>query len=377
MNLLKGHHITPRNTKDFYQACKELDATFNGAMRLLGIVDKALYQADIVIEKGDVRAASFEAVGGNKILYGEDALASIREHLAGSQGRLDIYRFDEHDMHTALEDNKDSLVDSAIKLSEIGVKIKAIKPKEVITKKAAPQAAQAASDKQHEIRKSRMFGLSKITSMFGGGGPQRPARGDRVKRVVKKPSPQPDAAGGGKMAHVAGFKGNEAGTADARKAERAREIQKNRLDSVIRNPSPDQAADALEAQPRLNQPAQGMMAAAAGAVKGMSSRKRERMEEIQKKRIVTIIKKPQEEAPKVKVKSFDAGEKVETSIDKLYELVQKYKTLKVDDRLARALKVNKTQIEEWAMILEEHNLLELHYPTIGEPIIKYIPRGKG
>ena len=43
--------------------------------------------------------------------------------------------------------------------------------------------------------------------------------------------------------------------------------------------------------------------------------------------------------------------------------------MKINESLASRLKVNKTQIEEWAMILEEHNLLELRYPTIGEPEI--------
>ncbi|MFH1722034.1 MAG: DUF2226 domain-containing protein [Candidatus Altiarchaeota archaeon] len=374
MNLLKGHHITPRNTKDFYQVCKELDVNFTGCMRLMGIVEKVLYQADILIENGDIRGASFEALGGKKVLLGDDALASIREHMAGSAGRLDIYRFDEQDMKTSLDDNQEALASSILKLSEIGVKIKSIKPKETISK-IQPQPLGAASQEKN-VRHSRMFGLGRITSIFGSSHTSpKPLRGDRLSEIRKGPSPHPDGAGiSDKMPHVAGFGGNMPSQEEMKKAERAKEIQKGRLDAVISNPAPDMAANALAAQQhRLNQPQQGMMAAVTGTVKGMSSRKRERMEEIQRKRIVTVIKKPEEE-PKIKVKSFEAGEKVETSIDRLYELVQKYKTLKVDDRLARALRVSKTQIEEWAMILEEHNLLELHYPTIGEPVIKIISK---
>ena len=40
------------------------------------------------------------------------------------------------------------------------------------------------------------------------------------------------------------------------------------------------------------------------------------------------------------------------------------------------LKVNKTQLEAWAMILEEHSLLELRYPTIGEPEVAYTASDK-
>ena len=44
--------------------------------------------------------------------------------------------------------------------------------------------------------------------------------------------------------------------------------------------------------------------------------------------------------------------------------------LKIDNKLARKLGVRRSQIEGWAMILEEHDLVELHYPAIGEPEIR-------
>ncbi|MFC2154280.1 hypothetical protein ACFLRC_02220 [Candidatus Altiarchaeota archaeon] len=377
MNLLKGHHILPRDTKDFYKVCKELDKEFNGTIRLIGILDKVLYQADLLIEKGSVRGSSFEALGGKKILYGEDAMAAIRDKLVGSSGRLDIYRFDDRDMKTAVEDNKEALVKSVVKLSEIGVKIKSIKPKEVVSTKKPVAAVAGGKD----VRHSRMFGLGKITSLFSSRpSTPRAEREKRLKKTVETAMPHRKDNTQKKIPQVAGLSQNApGGKAAMKKAERAKEIQKNRLQAVIANPTPDAAAETLSQQP-LPQPQQqqkaGLMSAVAGGMKSMTDRKRERMEQIQRRRIVKVIQKPPEEEPKIKVKSFEAGEKVETSIDKLYELVHKYKTLKVDDRLARALKVSKTQIEEWAMILEEHNLLELHYPTIGEPEIKYVPRGK-
>ncbi|MBN2014874.1 MAG: hypothetical protein JW778_06810 [Candidatus Altiarchaeota archaeon] len=64
------------------------------------------------------------------------------------------------------------------------------------------------------------------------------------------------------------------------------------------------------------------------------------------------------------------GKRVQTTIDKLYSLVRKYKKLRIDDKLAHTLGVNRAQIEEWAVILEEHDLIELRYPTIGEPEIR-------
>jgi len=49
--------------------------------------------------------------------------------------------------------------------------------------------------------------------------------------------------------------------------------------------------------------------------------------------------------------------------------LKKEKQLKITDELSKTLGIPKHQIEEWAMILEEHNLLTLKYPTIGEPLI--------
>lgn len=73
---------------------------------------------------------------------------------------------------------------------------------------------------------------------------------------------------------------------------------------------------------------------------------------------------------KEKPKEVKGEGKVKTSIDKFYELIQQHKTLKINDALATKLNVRRTQLENWAIILEEHDLVELHYPAIGEPEIK-------
>ncbi|MBM3309285.1 MAG: hypothetical protein FJY77_03440 [Candidatus Altiarchaeales archaeon] len=71
----------------------------------------------------------------------------------------------------------------------------------------------------------------------------------------------------------------------------------------------------------------------------------------------------------VESRKFMEGEVVETTIDKLFNLVDKRDKLKIDDKLARELGVGKDKIEEWAVILEEHNLVTINYPAIGEPEI--------
>ena len=73
------------------------------------------------------------------------------------------------------------------------------------------------------------------------------------------------------------------------------------------------------------------------------------------------VKKPVHE-PK-----FTEGKVIETTIDKLFNLVDKRDKLKINDSLAKELGVSREKIEEWAVILEEHNLVTINYPTIGEP----------
>jgi hypothetical protein len=62
--------------------------------------------------------------------------------------------------------------------------------------------------------------------------------------------------------------------------------------------------------------------------------------------------------------------KIETSIGKLHMLVNKHKSLRIDDNLATKLNVSKFKLERWADILHRNNIVDLHYPIIGEPIIR-------
>ena len=55
-----------------------------------------------------------------------------------------------------------------------------------------------------------------------------------------------------------------------------------------------------------------------------------------------------------------------TDIDTMYEILKEKKKLKIKT-LAKYFKVDDATILEWARVLEEANLLTVHYPTIGEP----------
>ncbi len=108
-----------------------------------------------------------------------------------------------------------------------------------------------------------------------------------------------------------------------------------------------------------------------GSGKEISDKKSEKLRRIKEERHKKLSEKlahiKRRKTPK---DECGEGKKIQTTIDRLYGMVKKYKKLKIDDRLSHSLGVNKAQIEEWAVILEEHDLIELHYPTIGEPEIR-------
>ena len=60
---------------------------------------------------------------------------------------------------------------------------------------------------------------------------------------------------------------------------------------------------------------------------------------------------------------------LETSIDKLYEMVQKEGEIKIRDA-AKRFGVEAELIEEWGRVLENHELVEMHYPAFGELVLR-------
>src|SRR3989338_4977078 len=58
-----------------------------------------------------------------------------------------------------------------------------------------------------------------------------------------------------------------------------------------------------------------------------------------------------------------------TEFDRLYDLVKTQKAIKIS-YVTKAFKISKKEAEEWARILEEHGLIDLHYPVLSEPELR-------
>ncbi|MBI4173500.1 MAG: hypothetical protein HY519_02155 [Candidatus Aenigmarchaeota archaeon] len=56
---------------------------------------------------------------------------------------------------------------------------------------------------------------------------------------------------------------------------------------------------------------------------------------------------------------------LETEVDRLYQLVRERKSIPIE-MAASEFHVNTQKIEEWGRILEEHGMIELHYPAFGK-----------
>ncbi|MCX6817928.1 MAG: hypothetical protein NTU57_03645 [Candidatus Aenigmarchaeota archaeon] len=70
----------------------------------------------------------------------------------------------------------------------------------------------------------------------------------------------------------------------------------------------------------------------------------------------------------VKKKKGEIKDHLETDVDKLYELTRDKGIIKINEA-AKLLKIDIDQIEEWGRILEEHKLVRLRYPPVGEPVL--------
>ncbi|MBU1135840.1 MAG: hypothetical protein KKG13_04985 [Nanoarchaeota archaeon] len=60
---------------------------------------------------------------------------------------------------------------------------------------------------------------------------------------------------------------------------------------------------------------------------------------------------------------------IHTGIDMLLEIVKKHKKIRLTEA-AEMLNVSENRIEEWGKILEDHNLITMHYPIMGEPTLE-------
>ena len=326
MNLLRGKHLTPEGTEGFYEICRELH-DFTGALRLSGKVKGDFCQADLLVDAGYIVAVSFEDLEKREILLREAALDEIRTNFVKSVGSLDISELKKDELKTALDENETALLDSLIPLTILGMKIKPIEKTTV---------------KEPKKKRHWLFGL-------GGKGKEKKKKEDIVRTELPKKKFK-SGVGAQSPSNVAAIMGSGGKTAGAANANTKAGTGQGGQDLA------------------------GLM----GSLGKGDSVKSERLTELKKQRELqnrALIKKHSqltEGAPKKS--TILEGKTVATSIDQLYNMVQKYKRLRINDALARKLRVKRSQIEGWAMILEEHNLIELHYPTIGEPEIRKIEK---
>ncbi len=88
-----------------------------------------------------------------------------------------------------------------------------------------------------------------------------------------------------------------------------------------------------------------------------------------------IIKKPEQEKPE-DIKNIKEEKPLilstgvtETAFDKLVDYVNEKETVKIS-QIAKIFKISAKEAEDWGKILQNHNLLHVHYPTFGEPELK-------
>lgn len=90
-----------------------------------------------------------------------------------------------------------------------------------------------------------------------------------------------------------------------------------------------------------------------------------------------IIKKSEEvkkeEKKQKQEKSYYAAGEYKTDLDKLYEIVQSKGKIKILE-IMQIFNVTKVKAEEWALILAEHELIDIYYPTFGSPELRKIEK---
>ena len=57
-------------------------------------------------------------------------------------------------------------------------------------------------------------------------------------------------------------------------------------------------------------------------------------------------------------------------MDRLYDTIKKRGAVKLSE-VSGGFKINKKQAEEWANILEKYGLIEIYYPVLGEPELRW------
>jgi len=317
----EGEKVSAKSPETFKALCESLAKDFKGVMRLYSKTAGRLYNAAMLLEDGNITGASFEDIDFKRVYHKEDAVSRIRDKLSGTAGDLALYSFSQTDVENVKKTNREVMLKTPVPFSSLEMRIKL-----------------------------------NLSGQGGASGPGQSVGGLHVREI--------EVGSGFNLADFArglhiNFKeqGREPPAIEKAEEKPVKELTDKEINEQLAT------ADSKEKR-----------------ALAIASIKNERLAELKKKRddenkalmkrISQITdKKPEESAVSDTVK-------VETSIDKLYQYIQKYKKVRIDDDLASKLGVKRSQIESWALILEEHSLVELHYPTIGEPEIRSVVAGK-
>ncbi|MEA3254733.1 MAG: DUF2226 domain-containing protein, partial [Candidatus Altiarchaeota archaeon] len=106
----KREPVVTKTKEEFRNFCKSLTKEFIGLMCLYGRIDGKLYTAGVLLEGGDITAASFEDVANERISLGEEAIFQIKERLSGTTGDLKVYALSNENMGRVKEENRKALL---------------------------------------------------------------------------------------------------------------------------------------------------------------------------------------------------------------------------------------------------------------------------
>ncbi len=67
-------------------------------------------------------------------------------------------------------------------------------------------------------------------------------------------------------------------------------------------------------------------------------------------------------------KAVTSAKSLKTPVDELYEIIKKTGGIRLD-HAAKKFRIPESKVEEWAKILEESGLIEIHYSAIGKPVL--------
>ncbi|MDD5111003.1 MAG: hypothetical protein PHG85_00490 [Candidatus Altiarchaeota archaeon] len=312
MELPYGEPLTLEEAQVFAMSRKGRQ-TFNGLMRMHGSIEGKAYTTELLIAEGEVVALELSIEGAEPV-YKEAAFEQIK-NLAGSEGDLKILRFHQEDMHMTLSSNSKAVLENRIPLETFKIRIK-----------TAPAESQQTEDE----------GKAGSQDRPGGQLPEQPFEENKAFDTMKKSLGIKEVP----LKQKGGFF----------------DAMRSMLGTSGPKPRPEfRGRFRLEpaAQPPQSNPKQDLIARIKERRFGMLTEK--------------LLQKRAEQ--KVQEASKTEGVMVETTIDKLFNLVDKRDKVKINDALAHEIGISKEKLEEWAVILEEHNLVTINYHTIGEPEI--------